>query len=81
MDYAYEMDSDRSSLSSPAGMIHRCTCGKRMSCLKFYSHAVCSDCQGVDCDMETRCIECTDVSDLIMQNYVAHKLSLERKFG
>ena len=79
MDYTYDMDSDRSSSSSPAGKIRRCSCGKRMSCLKFDFHTVCSDCRGVDCDMQTRCIECTDVSEVIMQDYVSHKLSLKRK--
>ena len=61
---SYDMDSNRSSSSSPAGKIRRCACGKRMS---------------IDCDMETRCIECTDVSDLIMRDYVSQNLSLERK--
>ena len=73
------MDSNRSSSSLPAGKIRRCTCGKRMSILKFNFHTVCSGCRGLDCDMETRCIECTDVSDLIMQDCMSHKLSLKSK--
>ena len=77
MDYTYKMDSNRSSLSSPAAKIRRCTCGKRTSSLKFDFPTVCSDCRGIDCDMESRCIECTDVSDLIMQDYVSYKLSLK----
>ena len=50
-----------------------------MSSLKFDLHTVCTDCRGIDCDLETRCIECTDVSDLVMQDYVSHKLSLKCK--
>ena len=53
--------------------------GRRMSSLKFNFHTVCIDCRGVDCDLETRCIECTDVSDMAMSNYVSHKLSLKKK--
>ena len=45
-----------------------------MSSLKYNFHTVCSDCQGLDCDLETRCIEWTDVSDVIMTNYLSHKL-------
>ena len=33
----------------------------------------------MDCNLETRCIESTDVSDLVMQDYVSLKLSLKRK--
>ena len=40
---------------------------------------VCIECQGVDCDLETRCIECTDISDVAMSDYVNHKLSLKKK--
>ena len=82
MHYAYDMDSDHSSASSPAGKIRRCSYGKMMSCFKFDFHTVCSDCLGgggVECDMQTRCIECTDISDVVMQDYVSHKLSLKRK--
>ena len=79
MDYATDMNSDPSSSASPASKIRRCSCGKRMSCLKFDFHTVCSECRGVDCDLQTRCIECTDVDDVTMQDYVSHQLSLERK--
>ena len=51
-----------------------------MSCFKFDFHTVCSECRGVDCDLQTRCIECTDVDDATVQDYVSHKLSLTRKF-
>ena len=49
------------------------------SSLKFDFHTVCSDWQGMDCDLETKCIDFTDVSDLIMQDYVSHKLSFKCK--
>ena len=75
----FAMDSDCSSLSSPASKICRCFCGKRMSSLKFDFHTVCIECRGVDCDLETRCIECTDISDVAISDYVNHKLSLKKK--
>ena len=73
------MDSDRSSLSLPAGKIRRCACGKGMSGLKFDFHTVYSNCQGLDYDLETCCVECADISDVAMSDYVSHKLSLKRK--
>ena len=73
------MDSDRSSSFSPAGKIRRCACGKRMSGVKFDFHAVCSDCRGLDCDLETRFIVCADISDVAMSDYVSHKLYLKWK--
>ena len=78
MNFACDMNSDRSS-SLLASKICRCSCGKRMSCLKFDFHIVYSDCRGVDCDMQTRCIECADISDVIMQDYVSDKLSSKGK--
>ena len=62
------MDSDRSSSASPGGKVRSCSCRKRMSALKFDFHTVCADCRGVDCDLKTRCIECTDVDDSTMQD-------------
>ena len=50
-----------------------------MSNLKFDFHTVCTDCRGLDCDLETRCIECTDISDVAMSDYVSHNLSLKKK--
>ena len=73
------MDSDHSSSPSPAGKIYRCAYGKRMSSLKFDFHNVCTDCRGIDCGLEARCIQCTNVPDLVMQDYVSHKLSLKHK--
>ena len=34
---------------------------------------------GIDCDLETRCIECTDISDVAMSDYINHKLSFKKK--
>ena len=68
MDIA--IDSDRSSLSSPAGKIRRCACGKRMSSLKFDFYSVCYDHRGIDCDLEILCVECADISDVAMSDYV-----------
>ena len=50
-----------------------------MCSLKFDFHTVCTDCWGVECDLETRCIECADISDVAMSDYVSHKLSLKKK--
>ena len=52
-----------------------------MSCLKSDFHTVCTDCRGVECDLKTRCIECTDVDDSTVQDYVSHKLNLKTFFG
>ena len=76
------MDSDRSSGSSatsPSAKIRNCQCGRRMSSLIRAFHSVCIDCRGIDCDIDTRCIECTDVNDTLMTVYVKYKSSLRCK--
>ena len=72
------MDSDHSSSASPAAAVRSCTRGKRMSTLRYDFHSVCVDCRGVDCDVQIRCIECTDVDDIKMTEYVSHRLGLKR---
>ena len=52
---------------------------ERMSSYKFDFHTVCVQCRGVDCDLNSRCIECTDVTTDRMSEYLAHKLSLKKK--
>ena len=42
-------------------------------------HTVCIDCRGVDCDFDHRCMECTDIDNSTMTEYVHHKLTLRRK--
>ena len=49
-----------------------------MSALRFDFHTVCVDCRWVDCDVTTRCIECTDVDDTHMTDTVSHRLGLKR---
>ena len=49
-----------------------------MSALRFDYHTVCVDCRGVDCDITTRSIECTDVDDTCMTDCVSHRLGLKR---
>ena len=51
-----------------------------MSSYKFDFHTVCVQCRGVDCDLTIRCIECTDVMNDQMSEYVAYKLNLKKKF-
>ena len=58
------MGSDCSSSPSPAGKICQCSCGKRMSNLKFDFYTVCIQCQGVDCALDARCIECGNIIDV-----------------
>ena len=65
------MDSDCSSSALLTGTVCSCTCGKRMSALKFDFHTVCFDCKGVECDLKTRCFECTDVDNSHLQEYVS----------
>ena len=43
----------------------------------FYT--ICVECRGVDCDIDARCIECTDVDNAFMSDYIRYKLSLRRK--
>ena len=73
------MDFDRSSSSSPAGKIRRCSCGKRMSTTKYDFHTVCVLCRGMVCDLTIRCIECLDIDDDKMSLYLSHKISLKKK--
>ena len=47
-----------------------------MSSLTRDFHTVCVDCHGVDCDLSNCCVECTDINDSVMTEYVRHKLSL-----
>ena len=72
------MDSDQLS-ASPAGKIHNCQCGKRMSSIKCDFHPVCITCRGVDCDVNNYRNECTNVDDITMTEYVKHKFSLKHK--
>ena len=74
------MDSDNASTTPPAGKIHRCSCGRRMSSLIHDFHSVCAVCRGGDCDTDHRCPECKDIGDLVMTKYVTHKISLQHKF-
>ena len=73
------MDSDHSSSASPAGNIHNCLCGKRVSSINCDFHSVCVACRGIDCDIDKCSNECTDVDDISMTKYVKHKLSLKRR--
>ena len=50
-----------------------------MSSLFRDFHTVCIDCRGLDCDVDNRCIECTDVDDSAMTECVKDKLSLRHK--
>ena len=73
------MDSDKSSSASPAGKIRSCHCGRRTSSTHKDFHTVCVGCRGIDCDLGNCCIECKDVDDSTMTDYVRHKLSLRCK--
>ena len=42
-------------------------------------YSVCIDCRSVDCDLDNRCVECTDIGDSTMTEYVRHKLTLRCK--
>ena len=66
------MDSNRScgSFASLAVKIRRCRCGRRMSSLTRDFHTVCVDCRDFDFDVNNRFIECTDVDDSVMTDYI-----------
>ena len=49
-----------------------------MSSTKYDFHAVCAICRGLDCDLTVRCIECTDISEDKMSQYLARKISLKK---
>ena len=73
------MDSDAAASVLPSGKIRRCSCGRRMGGLGHDFHTVGAICRGIDSDADHRCPECTNVTDAVMSNCVAHKLSLQRK--
>ena len=54
-------------------------CHRRMSRKIFDSHTFCSICRGFDCDLDTRCEECTDWPEGDMIAYVKHRKLLKSK--
>ena len=70
-----------SSSSEGAVDVHwKCLrCHRRMSRKTFDSHTFCSICRGFDCDLDTRCEECTDWPEGDMVAYVKHKKLLKSK--
>ena len=54
-------------------------CHRRMSRKSFDSHTFCSICRGFDCDLDTRCEECTDWPESDMVAYVKHRKLLKSK--
>ena len=63
--FDYVMDSDNSSSASSAGKVHSCYCGRRMSSIVKDFHTVC-----VDCDLDSRYVECADIDNSTMTEYV-----------
>ena len=57
------MDSDHSSSASLAVKICNCQCGRRMSSITHDFHSVCIECIGVDCIIDSWCIECSDIDN------------------
>ena len=72
------MDSDNASATPLAGKIRCCPCGRRMTSFNMI-FIVCVGCRGIDCDTDYWFPECNDVSDVLMTNFVKHKISLQRK--
>ena len=72
-------DSDNFSSASLAGKVRTCHCGKSMSNLTKDFHTVCTDCKGVDCDLDHQCVECHDTGDSTMTEYVRHRMTLHCK--
>ena len=54
-------------------------CHRRMSRKSLDNHAFCSVCHGFDCDLDTRCEECTDWPESDMVAYVKHRKMLKSK--
>ena len=54
-------------------------CHRRMSRKTFDSRTFCSICRGFDCDLDTRCEECTDWPEGDMVAYVKHRKLLKFK--
>ena len=54
-------------------------CHRRMSRKSLDSHTFCSVCRGFDCDLDTRCEECTDWHESDMIAYVKHRKMLKSK--
>ena len=66
------MYSDHSSSASPAGKVRSFLLWEKdeYHTLKFDFHTVCTECKGSKCGLKTRCIECTDVDESHMQDYI-----------
>ena len=71
------MGSSRLSSASLAGKVRSCFGGKRMTFTQFVLTA--GGWGGVECDLKSRCIECTGVDDSQMKDYVSRKLGLQRR--
>ena len=54
-------------------------CHRRMSRKSLDNHTFCSVCRGFDCDLDTRCEECTDWPEGDMVAYVKHRKMLKSK--
>ena len=54
-------------------------CHRRMSRKSLDNHTFCSVCRSFDCDLDTRCEECTDWPEGDMVAYVKHRKMLKSK--
>ena len=54
-------------------------CHRRMSRKTFDSHTFCSICRGFNCDLDTRCEECTDWLESDMVAYIKPRKLLKSK--
>ena len=73
--------SGSSSSSEGAVDVHRkcLRCHWRMSRKSLDNHTFCSVCCGFDCDLDTRCKECTNWLESDMVAYVKHRKMLKSK--
>ena len=72
--------ANSSPIQASTGYRYCVGCGKRMSTSPIFdSHVQCKMCRRSACGFENRCGHCEDWSDEMMQTYLNHQKTLERK--
>ena len=53
-------------------------CSSRLPAEEYDGHSKCARCIGLDCSLESRCIECQDWNEDKMKAFLKHRLDLEK---
>ena len=72
--------SSDSSVEAPSDGRRKCiACPRRMSKKTADRHTLCINCRGFDCDINTRCEECLELSEEEAKKYAKYRKSLKSK--